>query len=219
MPAPIADLADALFDISIRSDAHTAIWPGDAPYRFALNWEMSAGASVNVGTVTMSIHFGTHVDAPFHFDPNGARAGELDLAPFWGPAIVVDLSAQPTGAPLGWEHFAALDLTRTPRVLLKTNAWPDPTVFPASIPVLAVDAAERLAAGGAVLLGVDLPSVDALDDPILPIHHALDAGSVRILECLNLRDVPPGAYELVALPLRLMDADGAPVRAALRPLR
>jgi arylformamidase len=66
-----------------------------------------------------------------------------------------------------------------------------------------------------VLLGVDLPSVDALDSKDLLIHHALARNQVVILESLNLRDVEEGTYDLVAAPLKIVGADAAPVRALL----
>ncbi len=71
---------------------------------------------------------------------------------------------------------------------------------------------------GVVLVGFDVPSVDALDSKDLPVHHALGKYNIAILESLLLKDVPPGEYELLALPLKLVGADGAPVRAVLRSL-
>jgi arylformamidase len=49
-------------------------------------------------------------------------------------------------------------------------------------------------------------------------HHAVLAHDMRILEGLVLDDVPPGDYELIALPLRLAGLDSSPVRAVLRAL-
>jgi arylformamidase len=73
-----------------------------------------------------------------------------------------------------------------------------------------------LAAQGVVLIGVDVPSVDVLDSKDLPIHHALGRHGIAIVENLVLTEVPRGIYELIALPLKLVGADGAPVRAVLR---
>jgi arylformamidase len=83
------------------------------------------------------------------------------------------------------------------------------------VPTLAADVPAYLAAYGVMLVGVDVPSVDAIDSKDLPIHRALDATGIRILESLDLRLVPHGYYNLVALPLRLIGADGSPVRALL----
>jgi arylformamidase len=200
------------YDITIPVREGMAVWPGDTEYAFHLGWSMAEGEAVNVGTVTMSVHTGTHADAPFHFDANGAGMGEVDLAPYIGPAVVVDVTGQ---NPIPWEAFKDVDFTPTPRLLLKTGAWTDYNRFPDAVPVLTIEAVEQLGKGGVLLLGVDVPSVDELDSKDLPIHHALNNAGVRILESLDLRAVSPGIYHLTALPLRLMGTDGSPVRAIL----
>jgi arylformamidase len=201
-----------VYDITIPVRAGIAVWPGDTAFSFHLGWNMAEGASVNVGTVTMSVHTGTHADAPFHFDANGTGMGEVDITPYIGPAYVVDVTGQ---NPIPWEALADIDLASIPRLLLKTDSWTDHSRFPEHVPVLAEDVPARLAESGVLLLGLDVPSVDELDSTDLPIHHALDAAGIRILESLDLRAVPPGLYHLTALPLRLMGADGSPVRALL----
>ena len=72
-----------------------------------------------------------------------------------------------------------------------------------------------LASCGVRLVGLDVPSVDRLQSKDLPIHHALAAAGIHILESLDLRQITPGRYQLIALPLRLDGADGSPVRAVL----
>jgi arylformamidase len=65
------------------------------------------------------------------------------------------------------------------------------------------------------LIGTDAPSMDTLDSKTLESHHILAAGGVAILENLVLSDVEPGVYTLIALPLKLVEADSSPVRAIL----
>ena len=199
--------------ISTPCDAELAGWPGDTPFRFSLAWSKCAGASVNVGKVETSIHTGTHVDAPYHFDDSGATVDQIDLAAFIGPAVVVDVRGLATIRP---EDLDQLDLSRTPRILFRTDAWPDRSRFPEVIPTLDPATPAYLSSRGVVLVGFDLPSVDAIDSKTLPVHHALAASRVAILEGLSLSGVVPGEYELVALPVLWAGADGAPVRAILR---
>ena len=202
-----------LYDITLPVSTHLAVWPGDAPYQFGLNWKMGEnGSPVNVGMITLSVHTGTHADAPFHFQATGKGAGEMDLAPFLGKAVVVEASDRRV---IGWDVFQNVDFSQTSRILIKTGAWPDAARFPDFVPTLAHDVPACLAEQGVVLLGVDVPSVDDLDSKTLPLHHALDASHIAVLESLDLRAVPPGVYYLSALPLRLMGADGSPVRAVL----
>jgi arylformamidase len=204
-----------LYDITIAVREGLAVWPGDTPYHFELGWKMNEGQSVNVGAVTMSCHTGTHADAPYHFLPNGAGIGELDLTPYIGPAVVAEVLEREI---ITTDDLTNVDLTDAPRLLLKTGGWTDHTRFPETVPVIAADVPAFLAARGVVLLGVDVPSVDAIESKDLPNHHALAAHGIHILESLDLRAVPAGRYHLTALPLRLMGADGSPLRAILRPL-
>jgi arylformamidase len=89
--------------------------------------------------------------------------------------------------------------------------------FPERIAPLDPALVRRLAEAGIRLVGTDAPSVDPLDSKTLEAHHACVAGRVAILENLVLTDVPAGEYTLVALPLRLVEADSSPVRAVLLP--
>lgn len=202
-----------LYDISLPLHRALAVWPGDTPFRFELTWKRTAGDSVNVGGVTMSVHTGTHVDAPFHFEDRAATVDALDLNVFIGPALVLDVSGHEV---ITREHLPAHRVAGAPRLLLRTGAWEDKTIFPERIPVLAGDVPEYLRACGVCLLGIDLPSVDAIESTDLPIHRSLAAAGIAILESLFLTDIPQGAYELIALPLNLAGADGSPVRAVLR---
>lgn len=203
-----------LIDITLPMSNALASWPGDTPCDFRLAWRMSEGASVNVGSLTTSVHSGTHADAPFHFQPDGRTIDQLDLTPFVGPAVVVDVRGREV---IGMGDFPQhVDFRGTPRVLLKTDAWRDITQFPKSIPVLAPGVATALRGRGVTLIGVDVPSVDVLDSKDLPVHHEIGRCGIYILENLNLRDVEPGTYELIAFPLKIVGADGAPVRAVLR---
>lgn len=171
------------------------------------------GAAVNVSAVMMSAHLGTHADAPYHFDDSAATIEAIPPDIYVGPAVVIDVTGREV---IRRDDLLGIDLSRAPRVLFKTNAWTDHTRFPTQIPVLAPDVPVYLQARGVVLVGLDVPSVDPIDSEDLPNHHALAACGIHILESLRLEDVPPGEYELIALPLKIVGADGAPVRAVLR---
>jgi arylformamidase len=161
----------------------------------------------------MSVHGGTHADAPFHFADDGLTIDAVDLATYLGPAHVLHVRNRPA---IGIADLTSSDFAHRPRVLFRTDAWLDHEHFPATIPIMEEDVPSWLADRGVVLIGVDVPSVDALDSKDLPIHHALGRHGIAILENLRLAEVPAGLYELIALPLKLCGGDGAPVRALLR---
>ena len=200
-----------VIDISRPAGPATANWPGDAPFTFALTWKKSDGTSVNVGAIAGSVHTATHCDAPFHFDDAGATVDRLPLEPFVGPAWVVDVR----GAGAWQPALEPLDLAAAPRVLFRTGGWPDGSRFPEAIPVMEPTLPAWLASRGVVLIGVDVPSVDALDSKTLDNHHALGRSGITIVEGLWLNDLVPGRYDFVGLPLKLPGADGSPLRAVL----
>jgi arylformamidase len=205
-----------IIDISRRLEQGMPTWPGDTPFNYEVSWSKEQSGSVNVGKLTMSIHTGTHVDATFHFDNDGRKMMQLELELYIGAARVIDVSGKPS---IGAEDLAAFDLEGVSRLLLRTNSWSNPNAFPAEITYLLPDIGPFLAAKGIRLIGVDVPSVDPLDSKELAAHHSLHADDIHILECLVLDHVEPDDYELIALPLALVEADGSPVRAVLRPLK
>ena len=203
-----------LIDISRALDANTVCWPGDVPFAFRLGWTIAAGASVNVGSIQSSVHTATHCDAPFHFSDAGVTVDRLPIDLFVGAAWVVDVRGLST-----WRRrLEGLDFTHTPRVLFHTGGWPNTSRFPDAIPVMEQGLADWLADCGVRLIGVDLPSVDLLDSKTLDNHHALGRRGISIVEGLWLADVQPGRYEFIGLPLKIIGADGSPIRAVLRRL-
>lgn len=170
----------------------TAEWPGDEP--FSCGWTGrigEAGSDANVGWVRTSPHVGTHVDAPYHFDPRGHRVDGFDLEAFVGPCVVVDAVGRET---LGVDLFHGIDLRAAPRVLVRTQRRRDPTRFLDAFPVLTEEAARFLGREGVRLFGVDAPSVDAKDAKGLPIHHALARAGIANVENLVLDRADPGRY-------------------------
>lgn len=204
-----------LHDISRPLYTGMPSWPGDTPTDFAFTTTIPQGALCNVGRYLASVHNGTHADAPFHYNHAGATIDRLPLAHFVGPARVVDVRGHAVITPA---LLTAHDWTTTPRLLLKTGAWTDHATFPGSWPLLAPETPAWLAHHGVRLLGLDVPSVDALGGTGIPRRHALDAAGILILESLDLSAINAGIYELIALPLKIRGGDGSPVRAVLREL-
>lgn len=219
-----------MIDISQPVGTRTAVWPGDRAIEVGWTMRRARGDSVNVAALEMSVHAGTHIDGPYHFDDNASRPAELPLDAYIGPAIVVDardcdplddrlLDRIRTIATGSRAESAANDdaFLAGARILFRTRGTIDETEFPATFAALDPGFAERLARAGVRLVGTDAPSVDPVDSKTLDAHRTLAAGSVAILENAVLQDVPPGRYTLVALPLKLVDTDSSPVRAVLLP--
>jgi len=204
-------------DISIALREGTPEWPGDTPY--ACRWAslIAKGESVNVSAVIGSPHVGTHADAPLHVHDGWPGAHELPLEAFVGPASVVDVST--LGPVIDADALTYDPDVHGERLLLRTGRSIAGGQFPNEWPTLTETCVRALLSRGLRLLGVDAPSVDVRDSKTLPVHHMLFSGNAYILENLDLRRVPAGPYELIALPLKYMALDAAPVRAVLRDSR
>lgn len=204
-----------IHDISPLFRAAMPCWPGDMPFAVEPVARIADGSTVNVSRIVVSSHVGSHADAPLHYRADGASMAEIALEPFIGRCHLVDARGS-TGATIGMEILERLP-ARVERVLIRQydrqpDGW-DPGLKGID-PALVAELARR----GARLIGMDAASVDPADSKTLEAHRALDAHDIRIIEGLLLDDVAAGEYELVALPLKLADCDGAPLRAILRSL-
>ena len=202
-----------IIDISRPIYSGMPVWPGDTPVHLAKTVRIADGGPVNLNSISMSIHAGTHVDAPWHYADTGATMERVAPGIYTGPARIIDARGH---GSLGHGLFDGIDLAPTPRVLFRTDAWKDPGVFPEDWPTMEESLPAWLASQGVKLAGFDVPSVDKLTSKTLPVHAACFGADLLIVESLDLRDVAPGIYELIALPLRIKGGDGSPVRAVLR---
>lgn len=207
-----------VYDISVPVFPSMATWPGDPPVRVSLERNLREHG-YNLSHIAMGTHSGTHVDAPRHVDGNGLTVDRIPLDVLVGKAFVFEV--QPLD---GWairaEELANLGIpTDATRVLLKTSnseLWHlGPQEFEHYFVYLSKQAARWLAGRGVRLVGVDYMSVDAYDDSGMTAHRELLGAGVVVVENLDLSRVQPGVYQLVVLPLKLRDLEGAPARAIL----
>jgi arylformamidase len=204
-----------LIDISQKVSPRAGVFPGDTHFSLRKVAEIAKGGSCDVGTIETTLHIGTHADAPSHYAAGAASIADVPLEKYFGPARVV---YRPGDGPITADEVRAWKPMRGMRYLVRTRAACDAEVFPDAFAHLDPAAAAVLAEAGAALFGIDTPSVDHRDSKTLDAHKALLRGNVAILENLDLSHVRPGAYELMAFPLRIEGGDAAPVRAVLRTL-
>ncbi len=204
-----------VYDITRTVSPDLKVWPGDANYAAAPALQIRDGASVNLMTLTLSPHTGTHADAYYHYEIDGAHPKTMPLDQYIGAARVVTVSKRDGG--LTPDDFPTGSLIGVQRLLIHSHVSDLPDeVWPEEFPYLTPELIGYLAAQGCVLIGLDSPSVDDFNSKDLQCHHALFRAGMVNLETVYLRDVPDGDYELIALPLKLDMACGSPVRAILR---
>jgi len=204
------------YDISLNLSPDTVRWVVAPPMEVHERRRMSRGDDANATALTVSCHAGTHVDAPFHFLPDGAGIDAVPLDRFVGPALVhaVDADRYITA-----EHVKEIPLDGATRVLFKTrnSQLLKRREFEPNFVAFSVDAARALVGRGVQLVGLDYLSVAHADQQV-QVHRAFLDHGVVLLEGVDLSEIAPGRYELMCFPLRLRGLDGAPCRAVLREL-
>ena len=201
-----------IFDLSVPVVHGLPVWPGDPPTLLERVESRATGAAYTLSRLSLSVHAGTHVDAPAHM-LDGPGVESLPLSTLVGRCFLWEA---PGDGPLDATLLAQLphDIDR---LLIRTGLarwWEEtPPALPSAFRGLTIDGAQLLLERGVKLIGLDTPSVEqpGMSDHF-PVHHLLLAHQVVIVESLDLRDVPVGTYQLCCLPLRLDGADGAPAR-------
>ena len=209
-----------IYDISVGVRDGAMVYPGNPVVSITPQQAISQGAGANVSRIDFGSHTGTHVDAPKHFIDDGPGVDSLPLDVLMGPARVVAFGDDVMS--VGEAELRACELAGVTRVLICTrnSAWlaAGDAEFHRDYTYLAPDGASYLVSLGVQLVGVDYLSVEQFHSGHHRTHRTLLGAGVVIIEGLVLSDVPPGTYELLCLPLKLVGLDGAPCRAVLRSL-
>lgn len=192
------------------------VWPGDPAVSFAPESHLSRDGSHTVRLTRMLLgsHTGTHMDAPAHFIEGGKTLDQMPLERLVGQAEVVELRGV---RAITREHLETRNWSGVERVLFKTDNsdhWNDGEFYEQFV-YLEAEAAQYLVNRDIRLVGIDYLSIDQFRSLKHPTHFVLLEKDVIIIEGLNLKEVAPGRYRLVALPLRIKNADGAPARVIL----
>ncbi|MPZ22686.1 MAG: cyclase family protein [Dehalococcoidia bacterium] len=190
------------------------VYEGDPDVNVSVAASIASGDICNVSRLEIGSHTGTHIDAPRHFIEGAPGVDEIPLNALVGPASVIDATALTTN--IDRDALIQLGVRGPERIILKTrnsSLWSS-QAFSADYVGLAEDGARYLVEIGARLVGIDYLSIAPASDPV-PTHLALLGAGVVIVEGLDLREVEPGDYELVCLPLAVAGCDGAPARAML----
>jgi arylformamidase len=203
-----------LYDVTVTIRPEMPTYPGEPRPELAPVKRMAAGAQANVSRLSVGLHAGTHVDAPVHFIDGGAAVDALPLAAMCGPARVVEIHDRESVSVPELEERGLHGATR---VLFKTRnslLWND-AAFREEFVYLAPEAARWLLQHGVVLVGLDYLSIEAFGAAQPAAHRILLQAGVVVVEGLDLREPPPGEYDLWCLPLKIAGGDGAPARVVL----
>ena len=208
------DAKDAWIDVSVPLRSGMVRWPDNPPVRIERVLDTECGDVASVSKISMGSHTGTHMDAPLHFVRGGEGMDRMPLDAAVGRARVIEVQD-----PVSVKPEDLRGVGRGERVLFKTQnsarRWEE-DAFDEDFVYVSKEAARELAARGVRTVGVDYLSVGGFREDGVETHRALLGAGIWVIEGLNLLAVEPGEYDLVCLPLKIEDGDGAPARAILR---
>ena len=206
-----------ILDLTMPFSEKTIPVPGHPHPRFEPLTSLEQDGVRNT-TMSISIHTGTHIDAPSHFIADGAAIDEIPVDRFHRPGVRLDLTAMARpGEPITLEHLesAGFDPSESRGTILMLasgwtdQAWESERLYESN-PYLAQDAAEALAGASPSALGLDFAVDDA--EP-WPNHMILLGVEVLLIENLmRLPELPRDGFDVIAFPLRLVGENGAPAR-------
>jgi arylformamidase len=204
-----------IFDVSVTLSPRTPVWPGVRACGFGVERRSLPGGGEAVTTrLDLIAHAGTHVDAPLHFCATGRSIEQVALAKLLGPCRVFEHA--------GKDHIGPADLQRmgfTPvrRALFKTanSARVHRGEIGQDYISFLPEALAALIAGGVEVLGIDGLAIGPYGDLSDANHVAFCGAGGLIVEMLDLSNVPPGDYVMLALPLRLEGVEASPARVVL----
>lgn len=203
-------------DVSVALRGGMVHWPGNPPVRIERMLDMERGDTANVSTISLGSHTGTHMDAPLHFVRGGEGMDRMPLDATIGRARVIEIRDPVSVKPGEIEPHG---IGSGERVLFKTQnsarSWWNED-FIEDFVYVSQEAARYLADIEVRTVGVDYLSVGGFHRDGVETHEALLGAGIWVIEGLDLSKVEPGEYELICLPLKVQDGDGAPARAILR---
>ncbi len=201
-----------IYDISMTITDDMPVYAGKASKRPFIGQDLeNSGHTVYESKLIMNLHTGTHVDAPLHMMPGGARMDFLALEQVVTRCKVFDLSE--VAEAISADHLADRGITAGDFVLLKTrNSYED--ILEGSFVYLDRTGAAFLQELGVIGVGTDGLGIERAQ-PDHATHETLLGNGIVVIEGLRLAHVPDGEYLLVALPLKILDTEAAPMRAIL----
>lgn len=203
-----------IYDITHSLSTKLPCWDNNDRAIIKQTSNIKSGDVCNVTHIFINSHYGTHIDAPSHFIDDAKTIDKISLETLVGKVRVVDVSKY---SEITLDVIKKLNLEDEDRVLFKTNSgnYMKVSDFKKDYVSLTLEAAKHLVDIGIKLIGIDYLSIESYDTKNYDVHKLLLNAEIVIIEGLKLDNIIPGDYDLVALPMKIENCDGAPTRAIL----
>jgi kynurenine formamidase len=172
------------------------------------------GTQFHIGRISMVANTGTYIDSPFHRFTDGTDVAGLPLQSVADlDGLVVRIGA--AGPAVDVDALAAYDVEG--RAVLVHTGWDrywGSDGYGTGSPFLTAAAANWLVEQQARLVGIDSVNIDDISQPFRPVHTALLAAGIPIVEHLcGLDQLPPSGFRFHAAPPQVVGIGTFPVRA------
>jgi arylformamidase len=201
-----------IIDISMAIDENTPVYKNKDEKRpeITVSCDFSTGSIYESG-ISMNLHTGTHIDMPLHMIPGGATSDRLDISKFIAPCIVLDFTD--VSDKISDVQLQEKKIPPDTFVLLKTkNSYTD--CFDPEFIYLDASGADYLKGLRATGVGIDALGIER-SQPGHETHKILFRYGIPIIEGLRLAEAAEGAYDMIALPLRISNVEALPARVVL----
>lgn len=201
-----------IYDISLDINGAMLSFPDDTTPQITKIKEMKR-EGYNLSKIKVSVHVGTHADAPSHFIEEGKNIDELLVQRFMGKAQVIEIK-DPQAITL--KELKSINIVAD-KVLFKTknSNYLKEKSFKNDFVYLTYKAAKYLLDQKVKLIGIDYLTIESLDNKDFSVHKLLLENEIIIIEAVDLNNIEEGTYDLQALPLKIEGCEASPVRAIL----
>jgi len=191
----------------------SVVYPGQPELNISKHYNLKKDGR-NLEKISMSSHFGTHIDSPFHFIDEGNTIDKINIEKLSGKTYVMEFQKS-KGETIELNeiknHKEAIKKHK--RIIIKTGWEKKGEVFYQAYPVLSTEATQFIADQHPYLLGMDTPSPGPKGEKGNLIHKILLKNEIVILEGLtNLKEIKKEIFTMLCIPLKLYGTSGAPCR-------
>ena len=223
-----------MVDLTHTVDRDSPYWPENTPGNpfhasVTTTYQKDGNFTRNL---CMPEHFGTHLDAPVHYDPDGVSVDRIPVEKFLAPGVVIDVSS---AVMSNADYRVGVQVIRNwieqhgpipvdAMVFFRTGwsvRWPSQERYMNAdadgvlhFPGLSLEAGRFLLDYAQPFgIGIDTASVDYGPSTDCPVHNlTMSAGIYHLENVANLDRLPATGFNVIALPLKLGGGSGAPAR-------
>jgi arylformamidase len=205
-----------IIDLTQEIDENTQVFPGSSNLKI-LKWSNYIIDGYDSEMIFTSTHIGTHIDAPIHFNSSGESTEKISLK----KTVILDnvkvlKIIKDDDENIDINEIKEYNIKKNDTILIYTgwssNRFKDK--YFKKNPGLSKLAAEHLINVGINLVGIDSPNIDPAFDKEFNSHKIFSSKNIPIIENLiNLDKINKDNFIFIALPLKLKNCSGSPIRA------